>query len=65
MRADMRFVFVRGGLVAPQVVASSGVVHLAQPNQPTGVHLALTGNPRCVWHGHGLLQKHAQQPLRL
>lgn len=45
MRADMRFVFVRGGPVAPQIVASSEVLQLLHPNEPTGVHLALTGNP--------------------
>ena len=45
MRQDMRFALVRSGMQFPVVVAWSGVVTVAEPNQPMQGHLSLTGKP--------------------
>jgi hypothetical protein len=52
MRADMRFAFMRNGLEYPVAAAVSDVISVANPNEPTQGHLALTGKNRC-WHGRG------------
>ncbi|KAF5834534.1 Metallo-dependent phosphatase-like protein [Dunaliella salina] len=41
-RQDMVFALVRGGLAAPSIGATTPVIHIANPNEPLQVHLALT-----------------------
>lgn len=60
LRADMRFALVRNGLEFPLVAAWSEVVRVANRNEPTQGHLALTGRPgyaraRLAW-GSAALQ---------
>lgn len=45
-RQDMVFVFIRGGLQTPRVVARSQVIHVTNPNEPLQGHLALTADSR-------------------
>lgn len=45
MRQSMRFVLLRNGFEYPTVAASSEVISVQNPNEPTGGHLALTGKP--------------------
>jgi hypothetical protein len=47
MRAPMRFAFVRNGVDAPLIVATTAIITPANANQPTGIHLALTGTQGC------------------
>jgi hypothetical protein len=43
LRADGRFVYFNGNLSAPSALAVTPAVSFANVNEPTGVHLALTG----------------------
>eukprot|EP00967_Tisochrysis_lutea_P157500 scaffold319854_cov19-Tisochrysis_lutea.AAC.1 len=45
-RQDMVFALVRGGLAAPSIGAITPVIHIANPNEPLQVHLALTNEVR-------------------
>jgi len=45
LRQAGRFWYIRGSLGSPVAVASSDPVAFAHPNEPTGVHTALTGAP--------------------
>ncbi|KAK9830188.1 hypothetical protein WJX72_010191 [[Myrmecia] bisecta] len=45
MRADMRFVFLRNGTDFPVLAAKGEPIKVANPNEPTQGHLALTSNP--------------------
>lgn len=43
MRQSMRFLLLRNGFEYPTVAAASEEISVANPNEPTGGHLALTG----------------------
>ncbi len=45
MRTGVRAAFIRNGLASPLLVARSDVVSNTNPHAPSGVHLALTGQP--------------------
>lgn len=45
MRTHVKFAFVRGGFLAPCIVAWSGRISNHCPNQPTGIRISLTGKP--------------------
>lgn len=43
MRQSARFVLLRNGFEFPTAAASSENIEVANPNEPTGGHLGLTG----------------------
>ncbi len=45
LRADNAFVLFRGGLDHPTLAARSNAVSFMNPNEPLGVHLALSADP--------------------
>jgi acid phosphatase type 7 len=42
LRSDVRFVFVKGGIDKPSVVAEGPAIKNVNPNEPTGIHLIIS-----------------------